>query len=393
MELGGFGGNVVVPVAEGKNVSAVDGNPHIRINSSVAASSVSGSIKGSAVDDEPAVGINSVAFGAESAFNGEFSAVYGGYGNSVLVGVDAVVFGINSDNSAVDRKMHFASDAFVFRIDIEHAGVFGIAADVHAHFRIQCGVVFMELLCFGVIFIDFCDVCAADIAEASVRGNDVCAGGGGINLGRCFRFGIRGFIDVIENNRRCDFACDIRAAEDEGNLCIRVGFRFFAEVNRKLAFQLAGDKIFAGFCNGNKSMGSGFLLGMLIFRLAFAIGVSAFVIIDIVIINNLAAGFYAVAFIRRFSVNGDSVFGKDDFCRVFKIFWGNFPSFADFRKDFHRFGRFLLLWILLNLRNFRVNPFGRVVCIARCKGKNKRRRKKNAYPFFHIQNSFRTIIP
>ena len=66
--------------------------------------------------------------------------------------------------------------------------------------------------------------------------------------------------------------------------------------------------------------------------LTLAVRVSAGVNIHIVIINNFSADCYTAAFFRRFSVNGNFLFGKDYFNSVFVGIFGLFFVFFNFRK-------------------------------------------------------------
>ncbi len=227
--------------------------------------------------------------------------------------------------------MHFAVKAFVSGFDIENAGASAAAVHVHALFGVESAVVFMELFRFFCVLVNPCDVFAFDIVDGTVRNDYVGARLGGINNpGGIFTVGT--FVNVVENNRRCDFTGDIRAVEDNCYLRFRVGFRLFAKVNGKLTFDFAADEVIAGFGDGHKGVFCGFSLGMLIAFIAFAVGISAFVGIHIVIIDDFAADFNAVAFFRRFTVNGNAAFGKNDCrCVIIVILGDNLLVFGSFR--------------------------------------------------------------
>jgi len=84
--------------------AAVDVDTHIGVDSGISAERAGLRCHGTSVDNQPSVGVNSVALAGLSCHkNMEFTAVYGRYRNTVFVGVDAVVAGIDADDAAVYR--------------------------------------------------------------------------------------------------------------------------------------------------------------------------------------------------------------------------------------------------------------------------------------------------
>ena len=117
---------------------------HIRINACIGTVGAGRSGDGAAVDYQPAVGVDAITFaGFAGDSDGQVAAVDRGNGNSVLIGVDAVIAGRNLNITAVDGKMQFAVQTFVFGTNVQYPGVFVAAVNIQGAFGIKGTVIFV----------------------------------------------------------------------------------------------------------------------------------------------------------------------------------------------------------------------------------------------------------
>ena len=96
-------------MAARNHCAAVDMNAHIGINACICAVGAGLCRYGAAVYDQPAVGVDAVTFtGLTGDPDVETASVDRCDGNTILIGVDAIVAGVDVDDTAVDRQMQFA---------------------------------------------------------------------------------------------------------------------------------------------------------------------------------------------------------------------------------------------------------------------------------------------
>ena len=95
--------NPIQHVAGSNYRSSVDMDTHIRVDASIGTGGTGGSNHCTAVNHQPSVGVDAVTFtGFTGHLDGQVTTVDSSYGNTVLVGVDAVVAGCNMNIAAVD---------------------------------------------------------------------------------------------------------------------------------------------------------------------------------------------------------------------------------------------------------------------------------------------------
>ena len=75
-----------------------------------------------AVDDDVTVGVDAVPLFSQAGVDMQPTAVDGGDGYVVLVGVDTVVLGLDVNLPAVDGQVKFAVQSLVFRRDGQSTG-------------------------------------------------------------------------------------------------------------------------------------------------------------------------------------------------------------------------------------------------------------------------------
>ena len=141
----------------GDDCTAIDMNAHVRIDACVGAGGTGGRKNGAAIDHQPAVGIDAITFaGLTVDADGQIAAVDGGDGNAIFVGIDAIVAGVYENVAAIDGQVQFTVQTFVFGADIQDAGVFRAAKNIHRPSGVKRAVVFVQFigvfhLCFPIV--------------------------------------------------------------------------------------------------------------------------------------------------------------------------------------------------------------------------------------------------
>src|SRR5699024_5750520 len=122
--------------------AAIDGDAGAGVDARVPAVGAGGRCDIAAVDHQIAVGVDAVPLpGFAGDLDVQTSAVDGGDGHIILIGVDAVVAGGDIDGAAVDGEMEFRVQAIVVGGDVQHAGAILAAVHVHAHLGVEGAVV------------------------------------------------------------------------------------------------------------------------------------------------------------------------------------------------------------------------------------------------------------
>ena len=123
--LGGEGGigltaalNAVKHITAGNDGTAVDVDALVRVDARIRAKAAGLRQHRTAVDHQPAVGIDAVALTRRAVdHNGQPTAVDGGHRHVIFVGVDAIVARLDVDDAAVDGQVQFGIQTFISGFD------------------------------------------------------------------------------------------------------------------------------------------------------------------------------------------------------------------------------------------------------------------------------------
>ena len=237
--LGGEGGigltaalNAVKHITAGNHGTTVDVNTLIRVDTRIRAKTAGLRQHRTAVDHQPAVGIDAIALtGGSVDHDGKSTAVDGGHRHVIFVGVDAIVARLDVDDAAVDGEMEFAVQALIFGFDGQFAVAISLVAALnpHRHLGIERRIVLVQLL--GVChsstilsefhrtgLVDARHVGAIDFIFAVIGEDHPRTCGGQIHvLGGGFLVGGATFVDVIENDGRCHLTSDVHPIQHQGH--------------------------------------------------------------------------------------------------------------------------------------------------------------------------------
>ena len=277
---------MVIHIAGGRYCAAVDGDAHGGVDTRVPAVGAGRGGDGAAVDYQPAVGVDAVAFaGLAGDLNVHGTAVDSGDGYIVLIGVDAVIAGGDVDGAAVDGEVQLRVQPLIVGGDVQHTSAGLTPVHIHGHFGVKRAVVFVELLAVlhghsvlaehhAVRVVDPGHIGAGDVVDSTVSNQHVGTGGGGVH-------GLRGgvlvcaaaLIDVIENHRRGHSAGDVHAVQDQRHHCRRVVLRVLPQVHSDLSCgQGAAEGVGAGLCDVDHRVGLRLFGGMRVGLRALAVG-------------------------------------------------------------------------------------------------------------------------
>ena len=235
--------NAVKHITAGDHRTAVDIDSHIRVDTRVSAGRAGFRNHRTAVDDEPAVGVNAVALSLPTVNeNINMTAIHGGDRYAVFIGVNSVVTGNDVDIAAVDGQVQFAVQALIFRIDIENTAFHFTAADIHGHFGIHRAVIFMQLLAVQHLTAILAE-CAGFVNLRYIRTvNRILTAVGNYNIGAGCRsvhiltgiVGVPTFIDIVKNDRRRHLTGNIHTVEHQCHHGVRVTFGVLAQIDGNL---------------------------------------------------------------------------------------------------------------------------------------------------------------
>ena len=296
--------------AQGHHGAAVDVGTQVGIQARVGGG-IGGSHHGTAVDDQVAIGVDAVALFAKARDDMEGTCVDGGDGNTVLIGVDAVVAGADVDIAAVDGEMQLGIQALIFGGEIQSAG----AVDVQGHIGIQGAVLLPQLFLTFFVLVDLRHIGTADGVFALQ--DQVGTGGGGVHRGGG---GVHGpvpvaFVDVQKQDGGGHGAGDVRIVQDQFHHGILVVTGIFPQVDADLSGgELAGNPVSAGEGDVHHGVGGGLVGAVLVGIGALAVGVAAVVGIPVLVVDNVVGDVHpSVSGIRRVYgqvTYGDAVVGQ-----------------------------------------------------------------------------------
>ena len=150
--------------------------------------------------------------------------------------------------------------------------------------------------------------------------NQIGTGCGGVHIRGCVLSSTVpvAFIDILENNGRCHGAGDVCIVKNQIDHSFGITFGILPQIDTDLTGgQGTADPVGAGRRDVHHGMDIGLLKGMLILVRAFAIGISAFIGIQILIVHNVMAGEN-----RRglpAAIHGDSRIGQHN-CHSLTVF-------------------------------------------------------------------------
>ena len=231
--------------------------------------------------------------------------VDGGDGDTVLVGIDAVVIRTDGKLAAIDGQMQLRIQAFIIRCQIQLAG----AEDIHGHIGINGAVLLPQLLFALFILEDLGHVGAGD-GVVSLQ-DQIGAGFVRIHLSIC---GLRrpiavAFISVPEKNSRRNGTCDVRIGEDQFHHSVFILIGRFSQIYPDLTGgEFTADAVSARSRDVHNGVSIGFLRTVLFPRLALSIGIAAFIGILIFIVDDVMGGIDSVRL--PCSVYGNALIGQ-----------------------------------------------------------------------------------
>ena len=286
--------NAVQHIAARQHGAAVEINAHIGVDTRIHAGGTPLCNHGAAIDDQPAVGVDAVPFTCAAINqNGQTAAVDSGYGNTVLIGIDAVIAADDVHIAAVQSQMHFAVQTFIFSPNVQAARIVVTAVHVQGHFGIECTVILVKFLAvddLGTVLgkynglVNTCHIGAADMVIGIVGNDHLCPRLGGIHiLGGIV--GIAALIDIIENHCGSYGTGDIRTAENQRDYRIGILLRIVTQIHSHLtAAELARQQIVTGLGDGDHQMLGSLLGGMGIVFVALTVSkVLAFLVVHNVV--------------------------------------------------------------------------------------------------------------
>ena len=286
---------------------------HIRVDTGVTAETAGRRNDFAAVDHQPAVGVDAITFaGGTIDHNIHLSTVDGSDGNRILIGVDAIIAGVDIDDAAVDGQMQFGVKTFILGVDIQNTIT---AVDVHRLLGIESSIVLMEFFAvnngFTVFaqfdrFVNTGNIGAIDGVFGAVNDENIGSCSGSIHIfGGGFFVRFAALINIVENHTRSNGTGDVHAVEVEIHHRIWVFFGLFSQINGNLTGRESATKlIIAGLCDVNNGVLVGFFLTVLIIGSAFAISE----VLPLQIENNIMSGIYSGTFVGSdcFAVDGDA---------------------------------------------------------------------------------------
>ncbi|MNC32027.1 hypothetical protein D3C75_803690 [compost metagenome] len=230
----GTAGCGIVACAQSDNRAAVQHNILIRINSPVRTAFVGHGYDIPAINCQVAVGIDAVAFCAQTGIHMQIAAVNGRHGYAVFIGVDAVILGLNVDIAAIQRQMEFGIQSLIIGDNGELSGSGRISANVHGHFGVERPIVFMEFF-GGAFLVDSGYIGAAYVVVGAV-GDDYlrsCRRQVGYTL--CILTGAVGLVHIVENNGGGHSGSNIDPIENQLHYRIGILRGVLAKINSQLA--------------------------------------------------------------------------------------------------------------------------------------------------------------
>ena len=291
--------------AQGNDGTAVDETAKIAVQTGISGGICCGHNR-TAMDHEITVGINAVAFRAETGHNVQLTAPNGCDGNTVFVGIDAVIVRTDGNLAAVNGQMQLGVQTFIFCPDIQTAG----SVDIHGHIGVYSAVLLDLLLFAFLILVDFGHIGTGDRIDAVVCQNQVCAGGGGVHVsfGSLNRPVSIAFIDISEKNGRGDGTGDICAVQNQIDYRIGILIGILAQVDADLALvQSAGNSIVAGGGDIDYKVLGGFFGGVHILCASIAVGISAFIMSSAFVVDDITADVDIACVGGLGTVNGDAL--------------------------------------------------------------------------------------
>ena len=256
-----------------------------------------------AIDHQITIGVNAVTFRAQACNDADGTAVNGGDGNVVLIGIDAIVAAADIQSAAVDGQMQLRIQAFVFSIQVQHTGTIHI----HGHIGVDGAILLPQLLFTVSILIDTGNIGTGNFVFAFQ--NQVRAGITGIHfcLGGILTPESVALIGVQEQNGGSDGAGNVRIVQNQFHHCVLIFVSIVAQIHTDLTgAQFAGNAVSTGFGDIDNRVRRCFIGGVLVRIGTLAVRIAAFVGILILVINNI------VACINALRVGLDTLIGKLD---------------------------------------------------------------------------------
>ncbi len=308
--LGGVCGDGVIADAGGHHKAAVELDFPVGVQTAVGAVVAGAGIDVAAPDDQVAVGVNGVSLLPQAGVDLQGAAGDGGDGDPVLVGVDAVVLGLDVEEAPLDAEMEFGVQALIVRGDGEHSGAVLLPGDHHGGGGVEGPVILCQLV-LGAVLVDAGHVGAGDGVGAAVGQNHPGAGVGGVHLGGGAvglllgaggHSGGRGgvvpllpgqpglvtFVDLVEDHRRGHRAGDVRPVQYQGDLGVRTVPGPLPQVDGQLAgVQGAGDPVDAGLLDGHHRVGLGLFRRVPVLGGALPVGLPAVVGVPVLIVEDV----------------------------------------------------------------------------------------------------------
>ena len=206
--------------------------------------------------------------------------------------------------------MKFTVQSFVIGGNGKPACPAAPAAYIHAHFRVNGAVVFVELI--GCAFlVDPGYIGSAHGVLRIVLQNEICTRICGVDFPCGAGILLLTFVHVIKDDRRSDCAGDVGAVEDQVDNRVGIVLGVLAQIHSDLSGgNSSGNAVGARLGDGDHRMGVCFLGGMLILRGAFSV---RFVVSGLVIDDRCANIDGAFRILRgRLVVDRNPVVGKLD---------------------------------------------------------------------------------
>ena len=248
-----------------------------------------------AVDHQPAVGVDPVALGAEAAEDVDAAAVDCGDRNAVFIGVDAVVLREDPETASVDGEVHLGVQTLVVRDDRDHAVAGALAVHVHGNVGIHRAVLLPQFFLVGRVLVDLGHVRTAHDVHAPVGGDQIGAGCRGVHIwaGRFGGCAAVALIYVQEQDRRGYAAGDLRIVQDQRDHCSRIVACFVAQVDAYLpGGECAAHAVRPGLRDVHHDGGGGLFFCVPVLGFAVPVGISAVIGILILVIYDVVGYVY-----------------------------------------------------------------------------------------------------
>ena len=138
--------NSVHHISRRNDISAIDINTPIRVNTCISASAAGCCNHCTTINHQPAIRVDTITLPSASIHKKlYFTIINRRYRNTVFIGVNPIIAGGNMDSASINGQVHFRIQSFIFCLNIQHPITLFFPIYIHGHLRIKGSIIFMKL--------------------------------------------------------------------------------------------------------------------------------------------------------------------------------------------------------------------------------------------------------